>query len=55
MYGAKSDIMQDEKKKGNLWCVCKKANHSREICWKLHDKLANWIKILGTNTKKAWK
>lgn len=26
-----------------LWHdYCNKSNHTREICWKLHNKLANW-------------
>ena len=30
-------------KGGRPWCdQCRKSGHSRETCWKIHGKLANW-------------
>ena len=29
--------------KDTCWCVfCKKPRHTRETCWKIHEKLANF-------------
>ena len=30
-------------KKNNLWVdLCKKTNHTKDCCWKLHGKPPNW-------------
>ncbi|KAL9414531.1 hypothetical protein AB3S75_042907 [Citrus x aurantiifolia] len=44
MTGSKAPILQrksDEKQQ--VWCdFCHKPRHTRETCWKIHGKPANW-------------
>ena len=42
-YNKATAFQRKSNERPRVWCdFCNKPRHTRENCWKIHEKLANW-------------
>ncbi|RVX00497.1 hypothetical protein CK203_036922 [Vitis vinifera] len=53
--GTQSNNNNHQTKKNRLWCDhCRKPGHTKETCWHLHGKLADWKPSRPQQNREGW-